>query len=85
MLIDAALKTLNGDASDTAAVRKAMETVDFKSIRGNFKFNTNHYPIQDILVSEVKKRPDGKYQTSVVETVYTNHADSYVGDCNMPK
>ena len=43
MLIDAALSLTNGDASDTTAVRNALMTAQFGSVRGKFRFNTNHY------------------------------------------
>ena len=37
-----------------------MMKADFKSLRGDFRFNTNHYPIQDFYLVKVAKRPDGK-------------------------
>ena len=40
---------------------------DFTSLRGKFKFGVNHYPIQDFYLVKVAKRPDGKYQTEIVE------------------
>ena len=43
---------------------------DFKSLRGDFKFNTNHYPIQDFYLVKVAKRADGKYQTEIVQKVF---------------
>ena len=43
---------------------------DFKSLRGAFKFNTNHYPIQDFYLVKVAKRADGKYQTEIVQKVF---------------
>ena len=39
---------------------------DFKSLRGAFKFNTNHYPIQDFYLVKVAKRADGKFETEIV-------------------
>lgn len=81
-LLDAALKASKGKA-DAATLRDAIKKADFKSVRGKFKFNTNHYPIQDILVSEVKKRPDGKFETEVVQTVFNDYQDHYVSECQM--
>jgi hypothetical protein len=41
-------------------LRAAMMKAEFSSLRGGFKFNTNHYPIQDFYLVKVAKRPDGK-------------------------
>ena len=35
------------------------------SLRGKFKFGTNHYPVQDFYLVKVAKRADGKYQTEI--------------------
>lgn len=83
LLIDAALKETKGDTSNKDALRKAMMKADFKSLRGKFKFNTNHYPIQDFYLVKVAKRPDNKYQTEIVEKVLPDFADVYVGECKM--
>ena len=44
-----------------------MMKADFKSLRGGFKFNTNHYPIQDFYLVKVAKRTDGKFETQIVQ------------------
>jgi branched-chain amino acid transport system substrate-binding protein len=72
-----------GNLSDKVAVQKAMEKADFKSLRGNFKFNTNHYPIQDFFLVKVAKRADGKFQTEIAQKVFENYADPHVKDCKM--
>jgi len=82
-MIDAALKQTGGDTADLDALRKALETVEFDSVRGAFKFNTNHYPIQDVIVTGVGQRADGRFQTEYKETIYTNDADPYAGECVM--
>ena len=48
---------------------------------GAFKFNTNGYPIQDFYLTKVAKRPDGKFQTEIVEKVFSNAGDRYAKDC----
>ena len=40
---------------DADAFRAALEAAEFKSVRGKFRFNTNHHPIQDFYVREVVK------------------------------
>jgi branched-chain amino acid transport system substrate-binding protein len=82
-LLDSALKATKGDTSNKDALRAALMKADFKSARGDFKFNTNHYPIQNFYVVKVAKRPDGKFQTEIMEKVFTNYSDQYAAECPM--
>ena len=84
MLLDAALATVGGKVEDKDAFRKALETVKFASIRGNFRFNTNHFPIQDHWLTEVRKDEKGRLVNALTDTIVRDHADAHVGDCKMP-
>ena len=68
-LIDSAVKAVKGDLSDKKAVIAALRKADFASVRGDFKYNTNHFPIQDYYLVKAVKRADGMYATSIVEKV----------------
>ena len=81
MLIDSAVKATKGDLSNKDAVRAALKKADFTSLRGAFKFNTNGYPIQDFYLVKAAKRPDGKYETEIVEKVFSNFGDQFAKDC----
>jgi branched-chain amino acid transport system substrate-binding protein len=81
MLIDSAVKGVKGDLSNKDAVAAAIKKADFTSLRGSFKFNTNGYPIQDFYLTKVAKRPDGKFQTEIVQKVFENYGDRYAKDC----
>jgi len=81
MLIDSAVKAVKGDLSNKEAVAAALKKADFTSLRGGFKFNTNGYPIQDFYLTKVAKRPDGKFQTEIVQKVFENYGDRYAKDC----
>jgi len=83
LLIDSALAATRGNTADKNALRAAMMKADFKSLRGAFKFNTNHYPIQDFYLVKVAKRPDGKFETEIVQKVFENYSDPHVKDCGM--
>jgi len=83
MLIDSALKATGGKTDNKDALRAAIRKADFKSLRGAFKFNTNHYPIQDFYLVKVAKRGDGKFQTEIVQKVFENYSDPHVKDCAM--
>jgi len=67
---------------DTDAFRTALEVADFASVRGDFSFNTNHHPIQDIYVREVVK-VDGVLTNKILEKVFDNHKDFYADQCKM--
>ncbi|WP_407118257.1 ABC transporter substrate-binding protein [Bradyrhizobium sp. LMG 9283] len=81
MLIDSAVKAVKGDLSNKDAVKAALKKADFTSVRGTFKFNINGYPIQDFYLTKVAKRPDGKFQTEIVQKVFENYGDRYAKDC----
>ena len=81
-LIDGALKEAGGKA-DKAKLMEAMKAAPFDSVRGDFSFNTNHFPIQDVYVVKAVKRDDGKYVTSAMEKVFDDKVDAYVGECRM--
>lgn len=82
-LIDGALKATKGNTSDKKALQAALMKAPFTSLRGGFKFNTNHYPIQDFYQVKVVKRDDGKFATSIDKKVFTNYADPHAKDCPM--
>jgi branched-chain amino acid transport system substrate-binding protein len=83
LLIDSAVRAVGGNVGNKDALRAAMMKADFKSLRGGFKFNTNHYPIQDFYLVKVAKRGDGKYETQIVKKVFENYADTHAKDCAM--
>jgi branched-chain amino acid transport system substrate-binding protein len=85
MLIDSAVKAVKGDLSNKEAVSAALKKADFTSLRGSFRFNTNGYPIQNFYLTKVAKRPDGKFQTEIVEKVFSDYGDSYAKDCKATK
>ncbi len=83
LLIDGALKLTKGSTADKKALQAALQKANFTSLRGGFKFNTNHYPIQDFYLTKVAKRADGKYQTEIAKKVFSNDADKHAKDCPM--
>ncbi|NQW08265.1 MAG: ABC transporter substrate-binding protein [Alphaproteobacteria bacterium] len=82
-LIDSAVGKTGGNTSDKAALRKAFEAADFTSVRGDFRYNTNHFPIQDFYLVKAVKRGDGKYHTAIVEKVFDDYGDVYAAQCKM--
>lgn len=83
MLIDSAVKAVNGKVSDGEALRAALAKADFKSLRGDFKFGNNHFPIQDFYLVKVAKRDDGKYQTEIETKIFDDYQDVYAKECPL--
>jgi branched-chain amino acid transport system substrate-binding protein len=82
MLVDAALKQAGGK-SDKAAFRVALEKAQFASVRGNFHFGANHFPVEDFYLCKAIKRPDGKYATATERKVLSNDPGPYAAECRM--
>lgn len=82
-MIDAAVRDVKGNIEDKNATRRALRAANFQSVRGAFKVNTNHMPIQNFYLRQVVKEGN-RVQNKVVGTVFTNHVDSFVGQCKMP-
>ncbi|MEQ1949806.1 ABC transporter substrate-binding protein [Mesorhizobium sp. CN2-181] len=67
---------------DKEAFRAALKSADFKSVRGNFTFNTNNHPIQNIYVREVVKEGD-TLTNKIIATAFEKHGDAYAEQCKM--
>jgi len=83
MLIDSVVRKLDGDMSDKDAVRAALKAADFSSVRGNFRFGNNHFPIHDFYQIEVVQGEDGELTTKIVKKVLSDFQDVYAGNCSM--
>jgi len=83
LLIDGAVRDVKGKLDDKDAVRKALEAKRFKSVRGDFKFNANHYPVQDYYLRVIGRDEQGRITNKTMGTVFSNHADAYVAQCKM--
>ncbi len=81
LLIDSALKATGGKTDNKDAVRDALKKAEFKSLRGDFKFGVNGFPVQDFYLVKAAKRPDGKFQTEIVEKVFDDYTDVYAKEC----
>ena len=83
-LIDGALRDTRGRLDDKKALRRALEAARFESVRGPFRFNTNHHPVQDYYLRVVTRDSQGRITNRTMGTVFKAHADAYVGSCKMP-
>jgi branched-chain amino acid transport system substrate-binding protein len=83
MLIDSAVEALKGDLKDKAKVRAEIMKANFKSLRGGFKFNTNHFPIQNFYIQETVKDSAGVMTVKTIATAVKDGKDPYYEKCSM--
>jgi branched-chain amino acid transport system substrate-binding protein len=84
-MIDRAVAAVNGDMTKKQEMIAALEKADFPSVRGQFKYNTNHFPIENFYLLRIGKDQDGTYVRKIQKPVFENHADSYAAECKMKK
>jgi branched-chain amino acid transport system substrate-binding protein len=82
-LIDSAVKDVGGKIENKDAVRAALRKANFESVRGSFKFNNNHYPIQNLYIMEVKKDEKGALKAVLKDTAVKDWQDPYHQECPM--
>ncbi|HLI12620.1 MAG TPA: ABC transporter substrate-binding protein [Alphaproteobacteria bacterium] len=82
-LIDSAVKAVKGNLSDRKGMIAAMEKADFLSVRGPFKYNSNHIPIENFYLFKIEKEPDGNYVRKIQSVVFSEHKDAYYKECKM--
>lgn len=82
-LIASALEKTGGVTDDVDALRDAIMAADFESVRGDFEFGSNHFPVQNFFAREVVEDADGNWTTAITRTVLKHHADPYVDECKL--
>jgi branched-chain amino acid transport system substrate-binding protein len=82
-LIDAAVRDVKGKIEDKDTLRKALRAANFKSVRGDFKFNVNGYPIQSYFLRQVVKDAQGHLTNKLSGTILNAHPDAYAGACKL--
>ena len=83
MLLDSAIRKVKGKIEDKNALRAAIRAADFKSVRGDFKFGKNQFPVQNYYLQLVGKGPEGRIVHKPMGTVLTARGDAYVQNCQM--
>jgi branched-chain amino acid transport system substrate-binding protein len=86
MLIDSALKATGGkltSKADKDKFRDALRTANFNSVRGPFKFNKNHFPIQNYYLTQIVKDEKGRLVMDPRGVIFASHADAYADQCKM--
>ena len=83
LLLDSAVRKVKGKIENKDALRAALRAADFKSVRGEFKFGANQFPVQNYYLQLVGRGNDGRLVHKTIGTVLTKRGDAYVQDCKM--
>ena len=83
LLIKSAVEATGGNLKDKDALRAALKSADFDSVRGRYTYGNNHMPIQNFYLREVVEDSEGRWTTKIVSTVFKNHQDPYASQCKM--
>lgn len=83
LLLDSAIAKVKGDVSDKKAFMAALKAADFKSVRGDFKFGNNHFPVQGMHVMEVAKDGQGRLNLKTIATPFKSYQDAYHEQCPL--
>lgn len=82
MLIDGAVRDIDGKVEDHAAFQAALKKANFQSVRGNFRFNNNQFPIHDMVMRVVVDDEQG-VRNKLVGTVIKDLHDPFAHECPM--
>ncbi len=83
MAIDAAVTQVDGNVKDRTAVLEALKAADYDSVRGEFSYGKNNFPIQPYYVRVVERDADGVLTNKLVGQVFDSYQDVYVDECNL--
>lgn len=83
MLIDGAVRAVEGNVDNKDAFRAALRKADFQSVKGFFKLNNNHYPVLDHYLLGVEKGPSGALRHKILTKISSAQEDPFAKDCPM--
>lgn len=74
---------LTGGVKDQEALISAISAAPFESVRGDMRFNSNQFPIQDFYLTEGVRRTKRLYEMEAVARIFDDVGDAYSGSCRM--
>jgi branched-chain amino acid transport system substrate-binding protein len=80
-LLDSALQKVGGDVSKINDFRAALKAADFASVTGDFRYNTNHFPIRDFYRIDIGLNKSGQASLLNKGVVLHDHPDDYAAQC----
>ncbi|MGE0311851.1 MAG: ABC transporter substrate-binding protein [Lautropia sp.] len=83
-MIIAAVRDMKGNLKDKEALRQALNKANFKSVRGEMKFNKNQMVMQNYYLRVITKDAQGRLMNKQLgEPIMKMHGDAYVQNCQM--
>ena len=82
-LINSAVVAVGGDTSKKDAMKEEMKKVNFKSVRGSYKYGNNHIPIQNFYLQDVVRDADGRFSLKTLATIVKDDQDRFHDKCPM--
>ncbi|MDP9880803.1 branched-chain amino acid transport system substrate-binding protein [Variovorax boronicumulans] len=83
MAMDAAVRDVGGKVADKPALLKAIKAANYKSVRGDFRYGPNNFPIQNYYLRVVAKDGSGRIANKVIGTVLERYQDRTAVQCAM--
>jgi branched-chain amino acid transport system substrate-binding protein len=83
LLLDSALRATGGRTADSDALRAAIRKAEFTSVRGGFRFNVNHTPVQSYYLRKVVRDAKGRLTNEVRQVVVRDWRDRHSHGCPM--
>lgn len=84
ILLDAAVTSLKGNVSDHKALSRAIKNAKFSSVRGDFRFGNNNYPVQSYHIFKIAKDAAGGIAFQMLApNVLKDYADPHAVKCTM--
>jgi branched-chain amino acid transport system substrate-binding protein len=83
LMMDAAVRDVKGELDDKDALRAALRKANFKSVRGQFRFGANQFPVQDYYLRTIGKDAYGRITNRTLNKVFAGHQDAYASQCKM--
>ena len=81
--IDCALKGAQAHAHDPDPLRAALRRAEFTSLRGPFRFNTNHFPIVTFWTRKVGHDAKGRVSNETRSVALKDWRDRQAATCPM--
>jgi branched-chain amino acid transport system substrate-binding protein len=81
--LKAAIESAGGDLSKTDAIRAALRSAKFESVRGSFTMGPNHFPVNPYYTATTGVDGSGNWFTRRTGVAAEALADPYRGDCKM--
>jgi branched-chain amino acid transport system substrate-binding protein len=83
LLIDSALRKTKGDVSNKDAFRAALKAADFKSVRGDFKFGNNQFPVQSFHAFKAVRDKSNRMTLETIGTPLVSVTDNFADKCPL--